>query len=165
MKKLITHEELKERLSYNQYTGEFTWLSLSSKRLHIEIGSIAGSLKRDGYVSIQVNKVAYKAHRLAWFYFYGIWPKEMIDHIDGNKTNNSISNLREATRSENGQNQKKPTCKNKLGVLGVTLKDGKYEAQIKINYKQFWLGSFKTIEEASNAYILAKRELHPFGTL
>jgi hypothetical protein len=161
----LTQEELKSLLNYDEKTGLFTWKISSSPKSRIKIGDIAGCVKKDEYTTIQIYRKVYPAHRLAWFYVYGIWPKDMIDHIDGKKSNNSILNLREATRSENGQNLTKANSKNKLGVLGVTCRNNRYEAHIKINKKQMYLGTFNTIEEASNCYLNAKRKLHPFGTL
>lgn len=161
----LTQEKLKELLHYDENTGVFTWKKISSTKSRIKIGNVAGSLKIDGYITIQINRKVYPAHRLAWFYIHGVWPKNDIDHINHNRSDNRIENLRQATRSENLQNLIKANIRSKLGIIGVSFSDGKYNAKIKLNGKVFWLGSFNTADEASLAYITAKKKLHPFNTI
>jgi len=112
-----------------------------------------------GYVIVSVCGRQYLAHRLAWLYVYGFMPS-MIDHIDGDKTNNKIENLRSCNYSTNAMNSgvKK---RNKLGVKGVfASKNGKYVAQICVNYKRIHLGTFETVDDASKAYAVASRHYH-----
>jgi hypothetical protein len=103
--------------------------------------------------------------RLAWFYTTGAWPKDQIDHIDGNKSNNRFANLREATPSQNTQNQRRAMRTNKLGILGVILARGKFRAQIWFDGKNKFLGYFATAEAAHAAYLAAKRKFHPTCTI
>jgi len=102
-------------------------------------------------------------------YVYGHMPNHQIDHINLIKDDNRISNLREVSNAGNQQNNRKPFKNNKLGFLGVSeLKKGKYlyySARIGINNKTLFLGSFKTPEEAQDAYIKAKREIHTTCTI
>lgn len=156
-----------ERLFYDEKTGIFYWRE--TELIHARMrGREAGTLNV-GYVAISVKKDGkqriFKAHRLAWLFINGNFPKLQIDHINGVKTDNRIKNLREADSFQNGQNIRLPRKGNKLGVLGVNLKNGKYRASIGINGKIKEIGRFATIEEASNAYIQAKRELHSFCTI
>lgn len=95
---------IKEYLSYDQQTGIFTWIK---QRKGHNINTIAGSLNSDGYVSIKFNQKRYKAHRLAWFFYYNEWPKYFLDHINGARNDNRIKNLRIATNRQNQLNQHK----------------------------------------------------------
>jgi hypothetical protein len=163
----MTQEQLKENLHYNPETGVFTRIIANCNS--IKIGEIAGGQDVRGYIQIRVLGKNYKAHKLAWFYTYGVWPSKFLDHEDTNKSNNKINNLREATNSENQQNVKKFQKNNKLGFLGVVeiknSKTNRYRANIQINNKSIHIGNFPTAEEAHEAYLNKKRELHPFNTL
>lgn len=123
-------------------------------------GSRAGTLRPDGYRAITVMKPAKKSileHRAVWLMHYGYMPTE-LDHIDRNKSNNSISNLREVTSSENKLNR--PLQKNnKIGIAGVYYHrtSGKYRAEIKRDNKTKSLGYFSTVEEAINARKIAEQ--------
>ena len=103
-------------------------------------------------------------------WWYGEWPESQIDHIDGNKQNNSIWNLRIVNFSENRQNTIKPQKNNRLGIRGVKFdarpgRVKRYESSIKLNGKEFYLGSFHTAEEAYQAYLSAKIRLHIRGVV
>ena len=147
-------------LMYDQVTGIFTW----SKNARNDVsGRKAGTVCKRGYVSIGVKGRIFKAHRLAWLYVYGDWPYGQIDHIDGNKSNNKISNLRDVNQSINQQNRYREKSDNKLGVLGVSLwSDGRagFKSQITVNGRCRYLGTFKTSEEAHEVYLKAKKQLH-----
>ena len=80
---MITQSELKNILHYNQDTGVFTWIKNSI---------VAGTVEKKGYIAIKINRKSYKAHRLAWLYIYGNFPKEQIDHLNGIKNDNCINN-------------------------------------------------------------------------
>ena len=162
---MLTQERLKELLTYNATSGIFT----RNTNIHTaRIGDVAGSINELGYLGVYVDGKKYKSHRLAWLYVFGAFPKNEIDHIDHDKTNNAIKNLREVTASGNQQNQIKARKNNlSTGVLGVTFRkrDQVYIASITTNYKSKHIGVFKTVKEASDAYIKTKRELHPTCTL
>lgn len=165
MKDDLTQEFLKSILEYDQETGEFFWIK--PKRSWVAAGVKAGSIEAKGYVVININRGLYKAHRLAWLYVYGEWPKNQLDHIDRNKQNNKISNLREATNSQNQQNT--PKYKTKALVRskykGVSLhnKTKKWQAEIQIEKKRFYLGLFSCEEDAAMAYLEAKKNRHPYA--
>lgn len=159
----VSQSRLKELLKYNPETGEFTRLTRLSCK--VCIGSIAGSLSH-GYVRIGIDKEVRFAHVWAFLYMTGKLPTGEVDHIDGNPLNNSWNNLRIATRSENIQNLKKAKSNSKTGVLGVfPHSKGRYCSQIRVKGTVISLGIFSSLEEAKSAYLSAKRELHPFGTL
>ena len=145
----LTQKELKRQLHYNPKTGIFKWIiskrGLSSKKM-------CGWKREDGYMIIGVNYKRYYAHRLAWLYVYGEFPKKQIDHINRNKTDNRIENIRDASPSTNNKN--KPLQKNnKSGYKGIywDTHRNKWVAQIKLNGKQKNLGGFKNIKNAINA--------------
>lgn len=99
----LTPERLRCLLSYDQGTGLFTWLI--DRGNGACAGQRAGTVDRNsGYVLVQIDGRQYRAHRLAWLYVHGRWPRPLIDHIDRNRANNRISNLREATSAINNSN-------------------------------------------------------------
>ena len=163
---MLTQERLKELLDYNPETGIFTRKVSSGRYNRWKVGSIVGCNHGNGYLRIVIDKKPYFAHRLAWFYMYGIWPK-LIDHKDHDCANNQIDNLRDVTKSENNQNQIKARRSNKTGLLGVTWDKqvNKYPAQIGLNGKTIQLGKFSTADEAHQAYLEAKRILHSTCTI
>jgi hypothetical protein len=140
---LPSQKKLQELFYYKD--GQLYW----KERIHwsIDLSKPAGDIDTNGYRRIQIEGKRYKAHRLIWKYHYGKDPKEFIDHIDGNKINNDIKNLRESTRQQNGFNRG-PQKNNKLGIKGVRKHGNKYTARITINGKMKRLGAFNTIEEA-----------------
>lgn len=122
--KLLTQAQLKESLSYRKETGEFTWIVEPLKHHTNKVGHLAGSLTTGGYITISIDGGRYLAHRLAWLYVYGYFPKGdkcFIDHIDQNRSNNRIENLREVSQAENARNQKMYS-NNKSSVTGVYLR-------------------------------------------
>jgi hypothetical protein len=152
----MTQQELKDLLHYDQDTGIFTWL--------ISRGSIKSGKKINNsifdYTNIKINKKSYRAHRLAWLYIYGYIPINQIDHINGNKSDNRLCNLREVTNQQNQFNS--PIRKdNKSGVKGVHWhkKQNKWVANLHINGKAKQLGSFDNLEEAKKV-INEARLLH-----
>ena len=142
-KPLPSQEKLLELFDYKD--GDLYWKE--KIRTSIDLSKPAGCIEKNGYRRIQIEGKIYRAHRLVWKYHYGKDPKEFIDHIDGNKTNNNIENLREATNQQNLFNTG-PSKNNKLGIKGVSKNGNKYIARIEINGKSKYLGMFNTIEEA-----------------
>ena len=161
MKTLLTQERLKQLLDYCQETGLFTWKVANGPRVHV--GDVAGHGSARGYVLIGVDGRVYRAHRLAWFYVNGIWPEKSIDHINGNRADNKISNLRDVDNKTNMENQSRASSQNKSsGVIGVSREQSRkrWRAHITTNKKMIHLGYFDTIKEASDAYIIAKKKIH-----
>ena len=149
MEKELTQKYLQELLEYDQDTGIFRWKV--RPRYGIKNGSIAGNCRGDGYICIQIKGKIYKAHRLAWLYVYGIWPSGNIDHINRNPCDNGIINLRDTNQQVNNYNRSF-TKSNKLRAKGVVKRGSRYQATIKYNGKQEYLGRFDSIEEAQDAY-------------
>ena len=158
----LTQGRVKELLHYDHATGLFTRKTRIGAN---DVGSVSGCLKKSGHINVVVDFCDYAAHRLAWFYVYGTWPKHGIDHIDGDPANNRIENLREATKSQNAQNQRTANRDNKSGYLGVTKKGNRFVSRIKVDGREKWLGTFDVAIDAHECYLAAKRQHHPFGTL
>jgi hypothetical protein len=160
---MITAEQLRARYSYDpNVVGPEAWRSLVN-RYH-KIGAVPGCVSQ-GYHRITIGGRTWGAHQLAWLYHYGALPDQPIDHINGNRLDNRISNLRLVTYSENSQNSNKTRAAS--GVRGVhksriTARNKKpWMSQIVVNGKQKKLGRFNTIEEAKAAYDAARLLYHP----
>lgn len=125
-------------------------------------GMEAGSIDSYGYREISVSPFAYKAHRLAWLLGTKQWPINDIDHIDGNRLNNRLSNLRDVERATNCENRKRARSDSRTGLIGASLHkaSGLYYAVIRVRGRRISLGYYKTAEQASDAYLKAKIELH-----
>lgn len=150
-------------LSYEPLTGVLRWIVSPNRR--IPIGSIAGTNAANGRRAVIVNRKRYHCARIAWLLSTGAWPAGHIDHINGDPTDDRLSNLRDVCAKTNCENKRKPTAGNKLGVLGVHAVYGRYKADISVNGKTMHLGSFNTAHEAHAAYVQAKRKFHKGCTL
>ena len=146
-------------LDYDPQTGKF------SRKLktgpHSYPGEEITHLNDEGYVVVTMMGARLRAHRIAWAWMTGKWPENDIDHINGDRTDNRFSNLRQATRSQNLQNSGlRPT--NKTGQTGVHFchQRKKYVAQIRVNKATFPLGRFQTLEAAIAARKLAEKKFY-----
>ena len=155
---MSTDVETFSQLEYDSATGLLRWKANKKRAL---VGVVAGTVTTGGYIQIHVNGRRYAAHRLAWFMCYGEWPGEMLDHIDRNKQNNRICNLRLATRSQNGCNRTKQR-NSSTGFKGVfrVPSSNKFQALCKIEGVNHYLGIFTTPEEADLAYEQFARKHH-----
>ena len=154
-----------ERIAYDKESGEFRW-AVSARG--ISAGKLAGHVNAEGYRVIKIGRQAYLAHRLAWFLSNGVWPDAEIDHINGDKADNRIANLREASRSINSQNKRAAQANNKsCGLLGVTWnkQHGKWQSKIMVNKALHHVGLFDDANVAHSAYLAKKRELHAGCTI
>ncbi len=159
---LISQEFLKSILDYTEDTGKFTWKIRQDKGKNWNNtypGKAAGGTDPTDYSRIKINCISYLAHRLAWLYMTGSWPKEVLDHIDGDVFNNTFSNLRECSQSENTRNS--VLYKNNTsGHVGVIRVKNKWVASIKVNKKRKSLGYFTNIEDAVAARKAAEDEYY-----
>jgi len=152
---MIDAETLRGLLDYNTETGVFRW---RINRRRLVAGSVAGS-PVNGYVRVFLDR-QYYAHRLAWLWVHGVWPRHNIDHIDGDGLNNRLTNLREATQSQNNANARKRRAA-QTTLKGVSLWRGRqYRAYIKTDGKSVYLGTFATEQEAHDAYCKAARQAY-----
>ena len=157
----ITAEIMRALLAYDPDTGIFRWMVSRGNR--IKVGAAAGTVSSNSYAVIKINGMPFKAHRLAWLHFHGVWPEHQIDHIDENKSNNRISNLRDVPQSMNQHNAIKPRKDGTSGYRGVSWDKGKtrWRAQIEVNGQKQYIGLFDTPKAAHAAYLAAKLRLHP----
>jgi hypothetical protein len=149
----MNQERLKELLTYDPETGDFFW-NVDKSRVAKEGQKCSDKSTSTGYLRIGIDGKRYLTHRLAWLYVYGKFPLNDLDHINRIRTDNRLCNLREATRAENLQN--------KSNVKGVYWhkRANKWQAQIKVNKKHFYLGLHENFEDARQAYITAALQLH-----
>ncbi len=159
--KPLTVERLGEVLSYEPEMGLFRWKRRTSNR--VKVGDVAGRMNGNGYIRISIDGGHYYAHRLAWLWANGAWPEFEVDHRDGDRSNNRIENIRQASHAENGQNQALRAT-NTSGRHGVSWsrQHCKWAAYIVSGGKKRHLGLFDCLDKAASAYLEAKRLMHSF---
>lgn len=153
----ITAELVREYLDYDENTGKLFWRKRPS-RSRMPVGSEAGSLHQAGYIQVTFFANRIYAHRLVWWWWYGEEPADFIDHINRNRADNRITNLRLATATENCQN----TDAKGYVLLNRNLQKP-WQAKIVSEGVRTHLGYYATKEEARSAYLRAKRVLHRYG--
>lgn len=153
----LTAAELRKLLNYDPATGVFTWRYRASLRL--QVGAKAGSIGQFEYVRICIDRRSYSAHRLAWLHYYGEWPDRTIDHKNGNKADNRITNLRLATHAQNLWNIPGYA---EHGLKGVSFDAShkKWVARIMKHGRRQTIGRFDTAQLAARAYAKAALSLH-----
>lgn len=153
----LTAEWLRDNMTYDPDTGHFCWKKPGFGRT---VGKVAGSARNrnDGYIAIKVGGTVHYAHRLAWLYVYGEWPPQSVDHIDCNRANNAISNLRLATPAQNAA--RRPTKRFIGPSRGVFPQGPGFVARIHHGGKRHYLGYFPTASAAKAAYEAKAKEIH-----
>lgn len=150
---MLTQEYLYKYLQYDPSSGDFYWKEYRNKE-----GTVAGALRRNGYLVIQFKNKQYLAHRLAWFYTHGYFPENFIDHINGVKTDNRLENLRETSNQCNQRNS--GNCiTNTSGVRGVLFSNGYWISRITVNRKTKHLCCSKDFAEAVAHRLAAEQAL------
>lgn len=174
-KKLPDPEMLRKLLDYDPETGSFTWKTRPASMFKRPRDEKTWNTKysgkpacitahNGGYLQCGLSGKSYLAHRIAWAIFFGTWPDGEIDHINGNRTDNRIKNLRAVSSSENSKNSSVPRT-NTSGVVGVywNTRDARWLAQIKVSRKQIYLGQFRDFDDAVKARKEAEKKygFHP----
>lgn len=159
-------EQVRQLLDLNVETGELRWTAAASQGRLTQ--RVAGSAHAGGYRQIKIGKRVHLAHRLVWLIVHGEWPHGQVDHIDGDRSNNALSNLRVVTGAQNKQNIAVTGRKSVSGLVGAVFVPGgtrrrdRWESRIKVNGASRHLGHFDTPEAAHAAYLGAKAQVHPF---
>lgn len=175
-RQLPSPEDVRQLLTYEPETGKLFWKPRGSEwfegaKMPAEVlakrwnpryaGKEALTASSHGYMAGTVLGRCEFAHRVVWAIANGKWPDDQIDHVDGDRSNNRLCNLREATRSQNQMNR--PTQSNNTsGVKGVSFHkpSNRWRAHVKVNGKQMCMGVFRDKESAKNAYIEGIKRLH-----
>lgn len=155
---MFTLGYLKTVLDYNPETGVFTHKTNRSPKAYP--GATAGRINTNGHRQIGIDGERYMAHRLAWFWVHGVWPTDQIDHINGNRDDNRIDNLRPATHKQNMENQTLH-CNNGSGFRGVSWHKAnkKWAAYVNHNGKRKYLGIYASVDDAIRVVRLARNQL------
>lgn len=157
----VSIEELRGALSYDSETGHLTWLVKKPGRIR----TMAGGVNSRGYVVLSFNGRQLKATRVAWALHYGKWPDGVIDHINHDKQDNRLCNLRDVSVAVNTQNQVRAMAGSRSSLLGVFPAGSRWASKLVVNGRRVYLGVFATPEEAHSAYVEAKRLHHDGCTL
>ncbi len=161
--KELTQAYLRELFDYDPETGNL--IRKVSRGNRAKAGAVAGCLNTWGYLVTKIDKKLYQNQRLIWLWVHGEWPKGVIDHINHNSSDNSLANLRDVQVVVNAQNRSGPQRDNKCGYLGVIQRKNSFRARVKHNGKMIYVGTYKTPQEAHEAYLAKKREVHVGCTL
>lgn len=161
----LTQARLRELLHYDPDTGLFTWRVDRPPRA--KAGDSPQSPTKRGYLRASIAGRLHYLHRLAWLYVHGVWPTGVIDHVNGNPSDNRIENLRDVSHAVNLQNLRKARSDSTTGLIGAQPAGatGRYVARIYVDNRNLSLGRFDSAEEAHSAYLIAKRKLHEGCTL
>ena len=160
---MISVDELRQIFLCDSSNGILYWKD-PGNRTDL-LGKRAGRVSVKGYRHVRVRRKLIYEHRVIWAHHYGEWPSMELDHINRDKIDNRIENLRLASRAENMQNAFSAQSNSKTGYRGVTRENsgGLYRARINVGGRILWLSSHKTAEDASKAYLEAKRLHQPFA--
>lgn len=163
-KAALTAARARELLDYDAATGEFRW---RFSRSGVSAGP-AGSVNGPGYVYLCIDGQKHLAHRIAWLIMTGSWPLNDVDHINCDMLDNRWENLRDVERYINNQNRAGTRCDNRSsGLTGVTwhAHSKKWRARITLQGKEHRLGLYESTDDAYQAYLSAKRQLHAGCTI
>lgn len=152
--------ELGEFLRYEPETGHLYWLKRPGRfTSKAKPGQVAGAKNAGGYMVINFRRRMFYCHRIAWALVHGTWPVSQIDHIDGDKANNRIANLRLCNHRQNACNSvKRPGASGTVGVTQVK-QTGRWKAQVSENGKHRFIGTYASKHEAAAAYWSAKEQI------
>ena len=153
----LTRGRLMELLEVYPESGHFVWKTWRGGTAHA--GTLAGCANSSGYLLIKIDGHYYLNHRLMWLYVHGCWPENDLDHVNLDKLDNRIKNLREATRSQNVSNGR-VRCDSESQRRGVRKIGNRFMARITKQGVREYLGCYGTAEEAHEQYALAAKRLH-----
>lgn len=152
-----------ETVDYDPTTGVLRW---RVSRPGVRCGDVVGAVQGDGYVRFMLDRRHVLAHRAAWALTYGTWPSLSVDHANGDPSDNRLTNLRLATPRQQAQNRKSPQgAASRLVGAVWDGERGKWLARIRHHGRTTHLGRFDTAEEARDAYLVAKLEIHDYARM
>lgn len=157
----ISAERARELFNYDPETGLLT--RKISTTNSVKVGDVAGSHHCAGYLSVRADGFLFLAHRLAWLIHTGAWPTFTIDHVNGKRADNRAKNLRDVPKAINNQNRHGTRAA--VGFAGVQANGRKFVSKLTTGGRQGYLGIFATPEQAHQAYLTAKRQLHEGCTI
>lgn len=154
----ITQQDVLELFIYDELSGNLIRKKAVSQ--NTRAGDIVGSKNSDGYLHAKINRTLLKVHRIVWLFHKGSWPTGVIDHINRNKLDNRIENLRDATVELNNIN-KDLQKNNKTGIRNVSWRerDNVFYATCRRKGKQNYLGAFKNAKDAEQAVIKFRQSI------
>jgi hypothetical protein len=154
----------RERIAYDPTTGRMTWRIKPSRA--VNAGDRTGHTDDGkGYGRVKLWGRQHQAHRIAWLISRGEWPAGDIDHINGDRADNRLANLRDVPSTVNAENRRTASRHAATKVLGVSMEGTRFKARVRVNKREVYLGLFDTAEQAHAAYLKAKRELHAGCTI
>lgn len=161
----LTAKRVRDLFDYDPLTGAM--LRRVTRGGTARKGALAGHKTKEGYLSTRVDGRAYFNHRLIWLLVTGRWPNNFIDHINGVRDDNRLANLRDVTRTCNGENLHQAHADNPSGFLGVHwyARTKSFQAKLYTGGKHIHLGLYATPEAAHAAYLAAKHQLHAGSTI
>jgi hypothetical protein len=155
-------EYLSTRISVDVDAGRAYWIDATKHHAALngmEAGSPRSNSRHDKrYWHVKVDSNPIKRSHIVFLFAHGRWPDLQIDHINGDSLDDRISNLREATATQNAWNHKTRRKRSSTPMGVRLLRNGKYQARIAVNKQQIVIGSFDTPEMASQAYQLKRKE-------
>lgn len=161
--KPLTADRLRRLVRYDKVTGIMTRRVVTCGK--VKKGDVCGTPNTRGYLQCRIDGRLYLISRLAILYVTGEWPTHKVDHRNHVIKDNRWDNIRDVTQSVNMQNQVKPSRANKTGFLGVSIAGDRFAATIRVGGRHIKLGRFDQPTQASEAYLRAKRAMHPGNTL
>ncbi len=158
----LSAERARELFSYDPVTGVLSW---KCPRNSQKIGVVLG--KPEDYCRVDLGTERYSIHHVIWLIVTGAFPVGILDHRNGDKSDNRWDNLRECTHSINAQNQRRAHRGSATGLLGVYPYRGRFRSMIAVpgTGRKKYLGDFDTAEKGHEAYVAAKRVLHAGCTI
>lgn len=158
---LLSYARARELFEYDDRTGLLRWKIDRGGRGRK--GRAVGTLHRDGYLQVKIGGKQYLLHRVIWLWYYGFWPMDQIDHVNGCRSDNRLVNLRQCTNASN--QHARPYASALKFPRGVRVQhSGRFQAQIQVAGRKISLGTYDTPEEAAEAYgRAAKRNYGDFA--